>query len=399
MNTSQSSASQNITILGATGSIGVSTLDVVQRHSDAFNVFALTANTNVELLFSQCERHKPQFAVMRDEAQAERLISKLKSAGSAPNVLSGSEGLDWVAGHEETDVVMAAIVGAAGLQSSLRAAETGKRLLLANKESLVMSGALFMRKVQENNAVLLPIDSEHNAIFQSLANGAPGYAGGVAKIYLTASGGPLRGTPLADLHGVTVEQACAHPNWDMGRKISVDSATMMNKGLELIEAHWLFDVPVQQIEIVIHPQQIIHSMVAYHDGSVVSQMGNPDMRTPIAHGLAWPSRIDSGVTDLDLMTMGRLDFEPADRHRFPCIALAEEAANGADSLSIALNASNEIAVEGFLNELIRFTDIPIIVEKVLAQVDAQAVGDVDEILAVDDIARIYAREILRQRQI
>ena len=265
MNTSQSSASQNITILGATGSIGVSTLDVVQRHSDAFNVFALTANTNVELLFSQCERHKPQFAVMRDEAQAERLISKLKSAGSATNVLSGSEGLDWVAGHEETDVVMAAIVGAAGLQSSLRAAETGKRLLLANKESLVMSGALFMRKVQENNAVLLPIDSEHNAIFQSLANGAPGYAGGVAKIYLTASGGPLRETPLADLHGVTVEQACAHPNWDMGRKISVDSATMMNKGLELIEAHWLFDVPVQQIEIVIHPQQIIHSMVAYQD--------------------------------------------------------------------------------------------------------------------------------------
>jgi 1-deoxy-D-xylulose-5-phosphate reductoisomerase len=292
---------------------------------------------------------------------------------------------------------MAAIVGAAGLESSLAAAASGKKLLLANKESLVMSGALFTRTCHESGATLLPIDSEHNAIFQCLANGANGFANGISKIHLTGSGGPLLRTPMSELIDVTVPQACKHPNFSMGRKISVDSATMMNKGLELIEAHWLFNVPIKDIEIVIHPQQVIHSMVAYIDGSIVAQMGKPDMRTPIAHGLAWPERIESGVESLDLTNMGRFDFENVDRQRFPCVALAEAAAVGSDSLSISLNAANEIAVDGFLRELIHFTDIPMIVEHVLNQTRDEAATTIADIIALDAEARSNARECMKAK--
>lgn len=383
---------QNICILGATGSVGSSTLDVLVRNSDRYNVFALTANTNDKDMAQLCVRHEPTFAVMRDEKAAGSLREMLGNTNCKTKVLSGSDGLTFVASCVEVDAVMAAIVGAAGLESSLAAARAGKRVLLANKESLVMSGTLFMETVAEAGAELLPIDSEHNAIFQCLANGARDYAAGVNKILLTGSGGPLRTTPIADLADVTPDQACAHPNWQMGRKISVDSATMMNKGLELIEAKWLFATDPDQIDIVIHPQSTIHSMVQYIDGSMIAQLGNPDMRTPIAHGLGWPERLDSGVAPLDLIAQATLNFEPLDRQRFPLVALAEHAARAKDSISIALNAANEVAVESFLNELIRFTDIPIVIEAALNRTEARETPTIEDILDCDAAARVYANE-------
>tara|TARA_R110002072_G_scaffold51389_1_gene137847 strand:- start:34833 stop:36020 length:1188 start_codon:yes stop_codon:yes gene_type:complete len=383
---------QQVTILGATGSVGTSTLDVLALHPSKFSVFALTANDNVLALLELCLRFRPIFAVMRDKSAAQALAAELERQRCDTTVLAGSEGLCHVASCEEVDTVMAAIVGAAGLESSLAAAQAGKRLLLANKEALVMSGALFMETVRKNGAQLLPIDSEHNAIFQCLANGSPEHADGVSKILLTGSGGPLRTLPLDQLDAVTPDQACAHPNWEMGRKISVDSATMMNKGLELIEAKWLFDTTPDKIEIVIHPQSTIHSMVQYVDGSVLAQLGNPDMRTPIAHGLGWPRRLESGVEALDLIAQNQMTFEPLDRVRFPAVALCEHAANAQGSISIGLNAANEIAVDSFLHELIRFTDIPIVIEAVLDQTEETQTPTMEHILAVDTEARSKARE-------
>jgi 1-deoxy-D-xylulose-5-phosphate reductoisomerase len=389
---------QQVTILGSTGSIGQNTLDVIKRNADRYSVFALTANTSVDLMYQQCQEFNPRYVVLRDEESASALREMLGQALTSRSieVLSGATALSDVASDEQVNIVMAAIVGAAGLESSLAAARSGKRLLLANKESLVMAGALFMRAVKENGATLLPIDSEHNAIFQCLANGAEDFADGVSKIMLTSSGGPLLRTPLDKLKTVTPEQACAHPNFKMGRKISVDSATMMNKGLELIEACWLFDTPPGDIEIILHPQQIIHSMVEYRDGSLIAQMGYPDMRTPIAHGLAWPDRITSGVAGLDLINMGPLEFEKPDIDRFPSIVLARDAANGPDSHPIALNAANEIAVDAFLHELIRFIDIPVIVESVLGATESIGISNVEEILGIDETARIRARKVMRE---
>jgi 1-deoxy-D-xylulose-5-phosphate reductoisomerase len=385
---------KQITILGSTGSIGVSTLDVISRNLDQYPVFALTANTNVAQLAEQCRRYQPRFAVLRDVTAAAQLRQLLRD--TTTQVLAGDAGLIEVAAHPDTDYVMAAIVGAAGLASTLAAVQASKRVLLANKEALVMSGTLFMQAVRDHQATLLPIDSEHNAIFQSMANGAASHAKGIRKILLTGSGGPLRQLPLAQLAKVTPDQACAHPNWSMGRKISVDSATMMNKGLEIIEARWLFNVPVEQIEVVVHPQSIVHSMVDYIDGSIVAQLGNPDMRTPIAHGLAWPARVDSGVSMLDMTQVGRLDFEPPDLQRFPCLALARTVAQGAQSFAIALNAANEVAVQAFLDELIAFTDIPIIIESVLAQTDSDEALTMDAILAIDLQARQQAKGFMQR---
>jgi len=378
--------------------VGRSTLDVIGRNPDRYQVYGLTANTNVELMLAQCQLYQPRLAVMRDPQAAAQLQMRLADAGLAIEVLSGEAGLIQAASCEQTDYVMAAIVGAAGLSSTLAAVEAGKRVLLANKEALVMSGGLFMGAVAANKTTLLPIDSEHNAIFQSMANGAPGHAGGIRKILLTGSGGPLRLLPLADLHKVTPDQACAHPNWSMGRKISVDSATMMNKGLEIIEARWLFDLAVDQIEVVVHPQSIIHSMVDYIDGSIVAQLGNPDMRTPIAHGLAWPDRVESGVAALEMTQIGRLDFEPPDMHRFPCLRLAQQVAAGPQSLAIALNAANEVAVQAFLDELIGFTDIPSIIESVLAKTDTDEALTMPAIMAIDKAARQQAETLMRQHQ-
>lgn len=386
---------KQVTILGSTGSVGVNTLDVISRNLDQYQVFALTANTSVLQLAEQCRLYQPRFAVLRDSTAAAQLRQLL--SGSATQVLAGAAGLAEVAAHQDTDYVMAAIVGAAGLASTLAAVQASKRVLLANKEALVMSGSLFMQAVQDHQATLLPIDSEHNAIFQSMANGAASHAKGIRKILLTGSGGPLRQWPLAELSSVTPDQACAHPNWVMGRKISVDSATMMNKGLEIIEARWLFNVAVAKIEVVVHPQSIVHSMVDYIDGSIVAQMGNPDMRTPIAHGLAWPARVDSGVSMLDMAQVGRLDFEAPDLQRFPCLALARAVAEGAQSLAIALNAANEVAVQAFLDELITFTDIPVIIEAVLAQTDSSAALTMDAILAIDLQARQQAKSFMQRK--
>jgi len=385
------SSLQKVTILGSTGSIGVSTLDVLSRHSDRFDVLALTANSNVALMAEQCRRFKPRFAVLRDTKAAEVLNSELAETGTT--VLFGDDGLMQIAGLPEADVVMAAIVGGAGLQPTLRAVEAGKRVLLANKESLVMSGQLFMKAVVDCGAELLPIDSEHNAIYQCLANGATGHAAGVSRILLTASGGPLLRKPLDELVDVTPDEACAHPNWEMGRKISVDSASMMNKGLELIEACHLFAVPPKKVDIVVHPQSIIHSMVEYLDGSIISQMGNPDMRTPIAHALAWPGRINSGVERLDVTKMADLQFEVADQERFPCLRLCREVAERGQCYAIALNAANEVAVERFLNELIAFPDIPLVIEVVLEQTSETEVHTIDAVLELDAIARQQAYQM------
>ena len=384
--------SKGITILGSTGTIGVNTLDVMSLHPDAYHVVALTANLNVEKMLTQCRRWKPQYAVMVDEQAAEKLSLALKNDDI--EVLSGVESLEFVSQLEQVDYVMAAIVGAAGLLPNLAAAKAGKRVLLANKESLVMSGKLFMDALHENNATLLPIDSEHNAIFQCLpVSGQQG----VTKILLTASGGPFRTRDINTLHDITPEQAVAHPNWVMGQKISVDSATMMNKGLEVIEACWLFDITSDKIQVVIHPQSTIHSMVSYNDGSVLAQLGNPDMRTPIAYGLAWPERLSSGVEQLDLFEVARLDFEKPDFQRFPCLRLAYEAYKSGGNATIALNAANEIAVEAFLRKKLRFTDIPVLIEAVLEQSITGTSEQIDEILIQDSVSRQQAELWLNKR--
>lgn len=387
-----------VTVLGATGSIGVSTLDVLARHKQDYSVFALTANRQVDKLFAQCLEFKPRYAVMMQEQAAQQLQDKLQQQGLDIEVLCGNEGLDYVASHPDVAYVMAAIVGAAGLSSALAAARSGKRVMLANKEALVLSGQIFIDEVHRNGAELLPIDSEHNAIFQCMPEDKNHALSsmGVRKILLTASGGPFRTRQMNELHGVTPAQACAHPNWDMGRKISVDSATMMNKGLEVIEARWLFDAAPEKIQVVVHPQSVIHSMVEYDDGSVLAQMGNPDMRTPIAHALAWPKRIASGVSSLDLFKVAHLDFEAPDFDRFPCLRLAYDALKQGGTSTAVLNAANEIAVDAFLNETISFTNIPRVIEKTMAQVSIKAADNLDVILASDKLARESAIELVKE---
>lgn len=390
---------QTITLLGSTGSIGVSTLNVLTKHPNKYTVYALTANRSVDILFEQCLQFNPSVAVMLEGSAAENLASKLKQAGSETQVLSGQQALVDVASSEKTDYVMAAIVGSAGLLPTLAAARAGKHILLANKEALVMSGGLLMQEVESHSATLLPVDSEHNAVWQCLPVGSKQQHHfedkGVRRIILTASGGPFRDYDLVDLEHVTPEQAAAHPNWSMGQKISVDSATMMNKGLEVIEAHWLFGLPAQQIEVVLHRQSIIHSMVDYVDGSVLAQMGNPDMRTPIANALAWPDRIDSGVAPLDLAAIGRLDFAVADHQRFPCLALAYQALEAGGTSTAILNAANEIAVEAFVAKQIRFTQIAQIIEQVLAKITACKGETLKQVLADDLQARELARTLIR----
>ncbi len=390
---------KGITVLGATGSIGVSTLDVLARHPERYRVVALSANTQVERMYEQCIAHKPCYAVMVDDAAAEQLQHRLHAAGSDTEVLSGVEGLERIASLDEVDYVMAAIVGAAGLPPTLAAARRGKRVLLANKEALVMSGHLFMEEVRANGAELLPIDSEHNAIFQCMPpNFEQGLQrSGVRHILLTASGGPFRNTPLEQLEAVTPAQAVAHPNWSMGRKISVDSATMMNKGLEVIEACWLFNTDPSHIQVVLHPQSVIHSMVAYHDGSVLAQLGNPDMRTPIAHALAWPERIESGVADLNIFEVARLDFEAADLNRFPCLRLAIESMEAGGTVPAVLNAANEIAVEAFLNEQIGFTAIARVIEQTLREVERRDADRLETIFEADAQAREVALSLVQGR--
>lgn len=385
---------ERVTILGSTGSIGVSTLDVIARDPERFEVHALTAQANVEKLAEQCLEHRPALAVMVDPEAGAALRDLLERAGVATQVRVGVEALVEVASEPEVDVVMAAIVGAAGLLPTLAAAEAGKRLLLANKESLVMSGALLIDAVARSGAKLLPVDSEHNAIFQCLPEGYTCgdtvQSLGAERIWLTASGGPFRERPLDRFGEITPEEACAHPNWDMGRKISVDSATMMNKGLEVIEARWLFALQPEAIQVVLHPQSVVHSMVAYSDGSVLAQLGNPDMRTPIAHALAWPRRMASGVNPLDLFAVGRLDFSPPPPERFPCLDLAYDALASGGTATTILNGANEVAVQAFLDRRIGF---PTIAQCIAATLDAVTSGPADSlegILAADAEARDYA---------
>ena len=393
-----------VTILGATGSIGVSTLDVIARHPDRYRVVALTANTQVERLLEQCRAFAPEYVVLADVQAAEQAQQQLSAAGLETTVLSGVEGLETVASLEQVQQVMAAIVGAAGLRPTLAAAQAGKRILLANKEALVMSGKIFMDAVQANNAELLPIDSEHNAIFQSMPAGYSCHQGernfknlGVQKILLTASGGPFRTMDYAQLESVTPDQACAHPNWSMGRKISVDSATMMNKGLEIIEACWLFATTPDNIQVVIHPQSVVHSMVAYDDGSVLAQLGNPDMRTPIAHAMAWPERMSSGVAALDLFEVANLNFEKPDMDRFPCLGLAQSAAAAGGTGPAILNAANEIAVQSFLDEKIAFTQIPTLISRTLSAISVQECDSLETVLAADMAARETAQALVLER--
>lgn len=385
-----------VTLLGSTGSIGSSTLDVIARHPARFRIFALTANSNVDKLAAQCVRFQPRYAVMADAGAATRLASLLQASAPEVQVLSGNDGLLAVAGHESVDFVMAAIVGAAGLLPSLEAARKGKRVMLANKEALVMSGALFMQAVREHQAVLLPVDSEHNAILQCLPDNyvTGDVPSGVRKILLTASGGPFRTLPVSELSAVTPEQACAHPNWDMGRKISVDSATMMNKGLEVIEAGWLFGLPMERINVVLHPQSLVHSLVEYEDGSVLAQMGNPDMRIPISHALGWPERIESGAESLDLMAVGNMQFEAPDSAHYPCLELAIAAWRSGGTSPTVLNAANEVAVQAFLDRQIAFTAIPRVVEQVLGQCPVHTADSLETILAADALARAVANECI-----
>lgn len=386
-------SAKGITILGSTGSIGTSTLDVIRRHPDRYRVTALAANRDVARLCQQCVEFKPACVAMGDAAKARELNQSLRQVGLSVDVLAGPQGLEEVARHPEADAVMAAVVGAAGLLPTLAAAQAGKRVLLANKEALVMGGALFMRAVADGHAELVPVDSEHNAIFQCLPPGSrTGPATGVERIVLTASGGPFRELLLTELRGVTPAQACAHPNWVMGRKISVDSATMMNKGLEVIEACWLFGCSVEQVEIVLHPQSIIHSMVTFADGSVLAQLGRPDMRTPIAHALAWPERIDSGVKPLNLIDVAPLEFCALDPERYPCLRLAHEAQLAGGTATAILNAANEVAVQSFLNEKIGFTDIPHVIERTLERVSAVHADSLEAILSADSQARVAAGE-------
>lgn len=380
-----------ITLLGATGSIGMSTLDILSQHKDRYNVVALTANTQVDKMLKLVNQYRPKYVVMSDSDAAEQLESSLSDATSV-EVLSGVAGLQYVAALDEVKVVMAAIVGGAGLLPTLAAVKAGKRVLLANKEALVMSGSVLMDAVKDSGAVLLPVDSEHNAIFQCLpAHYADGLDKvGVRRILLTASGGPFRNSSASELHDVTPDQACAHPNWVMGRKISVDSASMMNKGLEVIEACWLFNARVETIKVVIHPQSVIHSMVEYVDGSILAQLGSPDMRTPIAHALAWPERMETSVKSLNLFDVARLDFEPPDTSRFPCLRLAFEAAERGGTATTILNAANEVAVAAFLDSSIRFTSIPKVIEQTLETVAVTTAQTLPEILSADEQARLAA---------
>jgi 1-deoxy-D-xylulose-5-phosphate reductoisomerase len=388
-----------VTVLGSTGSIGESTLDVIGQHPDRFEVYALTARESVNTLFKQCQRYCPRYAVMVDEESAARLARMLQEVDSETEVLGGSGALAEVAEAELVDVVMAAIVGAAGLEPTLAAVRASKVVLLANKESLVMAGGLFMRAVRESGATLLPIDSEHNAIFQCLPvnERAIPCRSGVSKILLTASGGPFRRWSAQQMALATPEQACAHPNWSMGRKISVDSATLMNKGLELIEACWLFDVGADEIEVVVHPQSIVHSMVQYLDGSVLAQLGNPDMRTPIAYGLAWPERIGSGVPELDIVSAARLDFEAPDYQRFPCLNLAREAVSRGGTAMTVLNAANEEAVAAFLAGGLGFTGIAEVNLQVLEAVNGGEPDTLDVVKAADQAAREVARGLIEAK--
>jgi len=391
---------RGVTILGSTGSIGVNTLDVLTRHPGRFRVLALTANTQVERLFDQCRQFLPQKAVMLDASAATRLKDKIQRAGLAVEVLSGTEGLNSVATHPRAQIVVAAIVGAAGLLPTLAAVRAGKRVLLANKESLVMSGRIFIEEAHASGAELLPVDSEHNAIFQCMP---AGYRTGdtpadVKRIFLTCSGGPFRTMSAEAMVSVTPEQACAHPNWVMGRKISVDSATLMNKGLELIEACWLFGMKPDQIEIVIHPQSVIHSLVEYIDGSVLAELGNPDMRTPIAHALSWPERIESGVKGLNLPELARLDFESPDTKRFPCLQLAYDAARAGGTMPVILNAANEVAVQGFLDHRIGFTDIPRVIEYTLSHLPWSQDTQLGAVLSDDMRARETASRFISGRE-
>lgn len=391
---------RGVTILGSTGSIGINTLDVLARHPQRYRVVALTANTQVDRLFGQCQRFLPRQAVMLDARAASELKQKIRAAGLDIEVLSGVKGLEAVAADPGAAGVVAAIVGAAGLSPTLAAVRSGKRVLLANKEPLVMSGQVFIDEARRCGAELLPVDSEHNAIFQCMPQGfrtgVP--AAGVRRIFLTCSGGPFRSTRSETLVSVTPEQACAHPNWTMGRKISVDSATLMNKGLELIEACWLFGVTPNQVEIVVHPQSVIHSLVEYVDGSVLAQLGNPDMRTPIAYALAWPQRMESGVKSLNLFEVGRLDFEPPDANRFPCLRLAYQAARGGGTMPAILNAANEVAVQAFLDRRIGFTDIASVIEHTLSSLPASNDIQLEAVLADDRRAREVAEHFIGSRE-
>lgn len=391
---------RQITILGSTGSIGVSTLDVIARHPDRFQAFALTAHNNVEKMLSQCQRFQPRFAVMLDQQSSEQLAHAIKTANIKTEVLSGIESLEKVASLPEVDTVMAAIVGAAGIRPTFAAAQAGKLVLLANKETLVMAGRIFTDLVKQHHATLLPIDSEHNAIYQSLPHHFNGdlVAAGISRILLTASGGPFRCASLDSLKTVTPEQACAHPNWDMGQKISVDSATMMNKGLEVIEAHWLFEAPPDKIQVVIHPQSVIHSMVAYIDGSVIAQLGNPDMRTPIAHAMGYPERIESGVSALDMFKVAHLDFEAPDLERFPCLDLAYQALRAGGNMPAVLNAANEIAVESFLQKRMAFTAIPVMIKHVMETIQQEEMMTLEDVLRTDKLARAKSHEWLANLQ-
>ncbi|HPH05771.1 MAG TPA: 1-deoxy-D-xylulose-5-phosphate reductoisomerase [Methylotenera sp.] len=383
---------QHVTILGATGTIGINTLDVISQHPERFSIFALTANNNVNSMFSLCQQFKPKFAVMLNESSAHALLAQLKAIGSDTEVLHGEAALCEVSAHVEVNIVMAAIVGAAGLHPAMAAAQAGKRVLLANKETLVMAGNLFMQAVEQGGATLLPIDSEHNAIFQVMPQEKQPTlsAMGVKRVLLTASGGPFRNASLDELKVVTRTQALNHPNWVMGPKITIDSATMMNKGLEVIEAHWLFNAHPSQIEVVVHPQSVIHSMVEYIDGSVLAQLGNPDMRTPIAYGLGYPERLQSGVSSLDLILTARLDFCAPKLTHFPCLRIAYEALNAGGTAPAILNAANEVAVEAFLEDKIGFMDIPNIIEAVLTSSDIKPVASIKQLVAVDEEARQQA---------
>ena len=384
---------KGVCVLGSTGSIGVSTLDVLRINPEAFSIVALSANKNITRLFEQCIEFKPSFAVVPDEKLANDFKALIDSSSELETVvLSGASSLDDVAEHDDVDIVVAAIVGAAGLLSTMAAAKAGKRILLANKESLVVSGDLLIAAVNDNQAELLPLDSEHNALFQCMPAGyrTGQRALGIRKIILTASGGPFLNKTKEELQHVTVEEACAHPNWTMGRKISVDSASMMNKGLEVIEASFLFNMKACDIVVLVHPQSIIHSMVDYVDGSVLAQLGNPDMKTPIAHALAWPERQDSGVSALDFIVNNSLSFQAPSYESFPCLRLAFEALESKGTAPAILNAANEIAVDAFLNERVRFNDIPAIIEQVLNQMPITAVASIDEVIDVDVEARAIA---------
>jgi 1-deoxy-D-xylulose-5-phosphate reductoisomerase len=383
---------QNITILGSTGTIGEQTLDVIARHAQRYKVFALTANTNTDVMLQQCLNFQPQYAVMLNATAANALAEQLAAHDSKTVVLSGLSNLEQVCSDTAVDTVMAAIVGAAGLKPAMAAAKAGKRILLANKETLVMAGSLFMDAVKQGGATLLPIDSEHNAIFQVMSPAGLENltGGGIRKIILTASGGPFRQYTQAQIDKVTPAMALKHPNWVMGAKITVDSATLMNKGLEVIEAHWLFNAQPSQIEVVVHPQSVIHSMVEYVDGSVLAQLGNPDMRTPIAYGLAYPERIDSGVSSLDFLTIGQLEFEAPDTQRFPCLQLAYDALKVGGTASTILNAANEVAVNAFLNEQICFKGIPDLIASALNKLTIENVSSIEQLVEVDREARLYA---------